>query len=56
MLPRDGEDVERREASRLASRFHIDFRADAPNEFRPVAFRGKHPAQKKQIARPLRSN
>jgi hypothetical protein len=51
MLPRDGEDVERREASRLAPRFHIDFRADAPNEFRPVAFRGKHPAQKKQIAR-----
>ena len=51
MLPRDSEDVERREVSRLAPRFHIEFRADAPNEFRAVAFRGKHPAQKKQIAR-----
>jgi hypothetical protein len=51
MLPRDSEDVERREVSRLAPRFHIELRADAPNEFRPVAFRGKHPAQKKQIAR-----
>src|SRR5258707_13944835 len=50
MLPRDSEDVERREVSRLAPRFNIDLRADAPNEFRPVAFRGKHPAQKKQIA------
>ncbi len=51
MLSRHSEDVERREVSRLASRFHIELRADAPNEFRPVAFRGKHPAQKKQIAR-----
>ncbi len=51
MLPRDSEDVERREVSRLAPRFHIELRADAPNEFRGVAFRGKHPAQKKQIAR-----
>ncbi len=50
MLPRHSEDVERREVSRLAPRFHIELRADAPNEFRPVAFRGKHPAQKKQIA------
>jgi hypothetical protein len=51
MLLRDSEDVERREVSRLAPRFHIELRADTPNEFRPVAFRGKHPAQKKQIAR-----
>ena len=51
MLPRDSEDVERREVSRLAPRFHIELRADAPNEFRSVAFGGKHPAQKKQIAR-----
>src|SRR5712692_6335193 len=51
MLPRDSEDVERREVSRLAPRFHIELRADTPNEFRPVALRGKHPAQKKQIAR-----
>ena len=51
MLPRDSEDIERREVSRLAPRFHIELRADAPNEFRRVAFRGKHPAQKEQIAR-----
>ncbi len=51
MLPRGSEDVKRREVSRLAPRVHIELRADAPNEFRPVAFRGKHPAQKKQIAR-----
>src|SRR5262245_8584783 len=51
MLPRDGEDIKRREVSRLAPRFHIELRANTPNEFRPVAFRGKHPAQKKQIAR-----
>src|SRR6266513_5769613 len=51
MLPRNSEDIERGEVSRLAPRFHIELRADAPNEFRPVAFRGKHPTQKKQIAR-----
>src|SRR5438105_9666232 len=50
MLSRDSEDVERREVSRLAPRFYIELRANAPNEFRPVAFRGKHSAQKKQIA------
>src|SRR5258707_15837631 len=51
MLPRDSEYIERREVSRLAPRFHIELRADAPNEFGHVAFRWKHPAQKKQIAR-----
>jgi len=51
MLPRDSEDVERCEVSRLAASFHIEFRTDAPNEFRAVAFGGKHAAQKKQIAR-----
>src|SRR2546421_5851224 len=51
MLPRDSEYIERREVSRLVPRFHIELRADAPNEFGHVAFRGKHPAQKKQIAR-----
>src|SRR6266567_1581695 len=51
ILPRDSQDVERRKVSRLAPRFHIELRADAPNEFRLAAFRGKHPAQKKQIAR-----
>src|SRR5205807_4501496 len=33
MLPRDSQDVERREVSRLAPRFYIELRADAPNEF-----------------------
>ena len=51
MLPRDSEDVERREMGRLAPRFDIELRAEAPNEFCPVAFRGEHSAQKKQIAR-----
>src|SRR5438477_591765 len=51
MISRNSEDVEGREVSRLTPPFHIELRADAPNEFRPVAFRGKHPAQKKQIAR-----
>src|SRR6266487_4294456 len=51
MFSCDSENVERREMSGLAPRFHIELRADAPNEFRPAAFRGKHPAQKKQIAR-----
>jgi hypothetical protein len=31
MLPRDSEDIERREVSRLAPRFRIELRADAPN-------------------------
>jgi hypothetical protein len=49
MLPRDSEGVERREVSCLAPRFHIELRADAPDEFRPVALRGKHAGQKKKI-------
>ncbi len=51
MLPRDSEGVERREVSRFAPCFHVEVRPDAPSEFRPVAFRGKHPGQKQQIAR-----
>src|SRR5215831_9555069 len=31
LLPRDSEDIERREVSRLAPRFHIELRAYAPN-------------------------
>ena len=50
MLPRDSENVESGEVSRLACHCHIQFRADASNEFRAVTFRGKHPAEKKQIA------
>ena len=51
MLPRDSEDVEGREVSRLAPRFHVELRADAPDKFRRAAFGGKHPGQKKQVAR-----
>jgi hypothetical protein len=51
MLPRDGENVERCEVRRLATRFHVKLRSDAPNEFRRAPFGGKHPGQKKQITR-----
>jgi hypothetical protein len=37
--------------SRLATRLHIELGADAPNEFRLAALRGKHSGQKKQITR-----
>jgi len=39
-----------REVSRLAPRFYIELRRRRANEFRHVAFCGKHPAQKKQMA------
>src|SRR5262249_40522777 len=51
MLPNDGETIDRRKVGRLASLWHIELRADTSNEFRHAAFRGQHPAQKKQIAR-----
>jgi hypothetical protein len=51
MLPGDRQEVERREVSRLAPPFYIELRPDAPDEFRPEALGGKHPAQKEQIAR-----
>ena len=51
MLPRDSEDIERREVSSLAPRFHIELRADAPREFRAAALGGEHPGQEEQIAR-----
>src|SRR6516162_8343359 len=47
----DGEAVERSEVSCLAPCFHVELCADAPNEFHRVIFGGKHPAQKKQVAR-----
>jgi hypothetical protein len=50
MPPRDSEDVERREVSRLAARFYIKLRADAPSELCLMALGGKHSGQKKQIA------
>src|SRR5713226_9554058 len=50
MLPRNSEDIECSEVSRLAPRPHVELRADAPNEFRPAAFRRKHAGEKKQLA------
>ena len=50
MPPRDSENVERRKVSRLASGFHIELRAETPDESRGTAFSGKHPGQKKQTA------
>jgi hypothetical protein len=47
MLPRHREDIERRKASGVASRRHIQLGTDAPNDFCSVAFGGKHPAQEK---------
>src|SRR4029077_3988357 len=51
MLPRDSEGVERCQVSGLASRFHVEVRADAPDEFRFAAYSGKHSGEKKQVAR-----
>ncbi len=51
MLTCDSEAVKRREIGRLAARVHVEFRTDAPDEFRRAAFRGKHSGQKKKIAR-----
>ena len=45
------EDIERREVCRFAPSFDIELHADAPNEFRPASFCGKHSSQEKQIAR-----
>src|SRR6266853_6547489 len=49
MLPRNSQRVERREPSRLPPGFHIEFRADAPDDLCAVAFRGEHPAQEEQV-------
>src|ERR1700730_3338979 len=51
MLARDSEDVERCESRRLAPRFHIELRSDAPDELRRAALGRKHPAEEEQIAR-----
>jgi hypothetical protein len=51
VLPRDSEDIERCEMSRLAPRFHIELCADAPNKFRSATFCGSIPLRKRQIAR-----
>ena len=49
ILPRDGESVERRELRRPSPRSHIELRPNSPGEFRCVAFRRKHSAQKKRL-------
>src|SRR5882762_2539472 len=51
MLLRDGESVERSQVSGHASRFHVEFRTDAPDEFRFTAYSGKHSSEKEQVAR-----
>src|SRR5207245_2810411 len=51
MLPRNTKGVECGEMSRFAPRFHVELRAEASNEFRRAAFRGKHARQKKKIPR-----
>src|SRR5215471_14998380 len=51
MLPCNSERIECRQMSGLAPHFHIKLCANAPDEFRRPAFRGKHPRQKKQISR-----
>src|SRR5207245_9309082 len=54
MLLRDSKGVDRRQISGLASRFHIEVRADASDEFRFAAYSGKHSGEKEQVARPHR--
>jgi hypothetical protein len=51
MLPRDSEAVERCQVRGLASCLDVEFRADAPDEFRFAAYRGKHSGEKEQVAR-----
>src|SRR5579872_3691321 len=51
MLPCDREGVERRKASRRTPCFHIEFRANAPDDFRFADYSGKHSSKKKQVAR-----
>jgi len=50
MMPRHGEDVQRRQTRCLAPGFHRELRAHAPHEFRAAALGRKHSAQKKQVA------
>ena len=51
MLPRDSQDVERRQVSRLPSCFYIQLLSQVTDELSFAAFRRKHSGQKKQIAR-----
>ena len=40
MLPRDSKGIERGQVSGIASRLYVEFRADAPDEFRLAAYGG----------------
>jgi hypothetical protein len=51
MLPGNNEDLERREVSRLAPRFHIELRADGPMNFAPWHSMGSIPLRKSNFAR-----
>ena len=51
MLPCDREHIQGRQASRRVPFFHIEFRADAPDEFSFAAHSGKHSGEKEQVAR-----
>src|SRR5579864_5945809 len=51
MLRRDGEGVERRQASRRTPCLYVEFRANAPNEFGFAAYSRKHSGEKEQVAR-----
>ena len=51
MLLRYSEGVDRRYVSSLPPRFHVEFRADAPDECRFGACSGKHSGEKEQVAR-----
>jgi len=50
MVPRDGEGVECRQASRVAPTFHVELSANSTNESGGAALRRKHTAEKEQIA------
>lgn len=50
MLARYGQAVECGEASGIAARLRIQFRADPADEFCRAAFRREHAAEKQQIA------
>jgi hypothetical protein len=54
MLPRDSESVDRCQVSGHVSRFHVEFRADAPDEFGFTAYSGEHSGEKEHVACPHR--
>src|ERR1700684_4532307 len=51
MLARDSEGDDPPQPSRRTPCFHIEFRANASNEFGFAAYSGKHSGEKEQVAR-----